>query len=63
MGVALPTGRVMRLGEIATVKEYWSPPNIERKRKERVVTVAEHSLQEASQPWLLPTYRRNLTVG
>ena len=40
MGVALPTGQVIRLGEIATVKEYWSPPNIERKRKERVVTVA-----------------------
>ncbi|MBK7490038.1 MAG: efflux RND transporter permease subunit, partial [Bacteroidales bacterium] len=30
----------IRLGEIATVKEYWSPPNIERKRKERIVTVS-----------------------
>jgi HAE1 family hydrophobic/amphiphilic exporter-1 len=40
MGVALPSGQVIRLGEIATVKEYWSPPNIERKRKERVVTVS-----------------------
>ncbi|HCM59522.1 MAG TPA: multidrug transporter AcrB, partial [Bacteroidales bacterium] len=40
IGVALPTGQVIRLGEIATVKEYWSPPNIERKRKERVVTVS-----------------------
>ncbi len=40
IGVALPTGRIIRLGEIATIKEYWSPPNIERKRKERVVTVA-----------------------
>ncbi len=40
LGVALPTGQVLRLGEIATIKEYWSPPNIERKRKERVVTVS-----------------------
>ena len=40
IGVALPTGQIIRLGEIATVKEYWSPPNIERKRKERVVTVS-----------------------
>ena len=40
MGVALPNGQVIRLGEIATIKEYWSPPNIERKRKERVVTVS-----------------------
>jgi HAE1 family hydrophobic/amphiphilic exporter-1 len=40
IGVALPTGQVIRLGEIAEVKEYWSPPNIERKRKERIVTVS-----------------------
>jgi len=40
IGVSLPNGRIIRLGEIATVKEYWSPPNIERKRKERVVTVS-----------------------
>jgi HAE1 family hydrophobic/amphiphilic exporter-1 len=33
------TGQSVRLGEIATVKEYWSPPNIERKRKERIVRV------------------------
>lgn len=40
MGIATPTGQVLRLGEIATVKEYWTPPNIERKRKERIVTVS-----------------------
>ncbi len=40
LGVALPSGQIIRLAEIATVKEYWSPPNIERKRKERVVTVS-----------------------
>lgn len=34
------TGRTVRLGEIGTVKEYWSPPNIERKRRERIVTVS-----------------------
>ena len=33
-------GQVIRLGEIAQVKEYWSPPNIERKRKERIVRVS-----------------------
>ena len=40
IGVALPSGQIIRLGELATIKEYWSPPNIERKRKERVVTVS-----------------------
>ncbi len=40
IGVSLPNGRIIRLGEIATIKEYWSPPNIERKRKERIVTVS-----------------------
>ena len=33
-------GQVIRLGEIAQVREYWSPPNIERKRKERIVRVS-----------------------
>jgi HAE1 family hydrophobic/amphiphilic exporter-1 len=32
-------GQTIRLGEIAEVKEYWSPPSIERKRKERIVRV------------------------
>jgi len=40
LGVTTPSGQTIRLGEIATVKEYWSPPNIERKRKERIVTVS-----------------------
>jgi len=40
IGVPLPSGQVIRLGEISEVKEYWSPPNIERKRKERIVTVS-----------------------
>jgi HAE1 family hydrophobic/amphiphilic exporter-1 len=33
-------GQIIRLGEIAQVKENWSPPSIERKRKERVVRVS-----------------------
>jgi hydrophobic/amphiphilic exporter-1 (mainly G- bacteria), HAE1 family len=40
IGITTPAGQVIRLGEIAQVKEYWSPPNIERKRKERLVTVS-----------------------
>jgi len=33
-------GNTIRLGEIAEVKEYWSPPNIERIGRQRVVTVS-----------------------
>ena len=33
-------GQMIRLGEIAQIKEYWSPPSIERKRKERIVRVS-----------------------
>lgn len=34
-----PRGERIKLGEIGEVMEYWNPPNIERKRRERVVTV------------------------
>jgi len=40
IGITTPAGQVIRLNEIASVKEYWTPPNIERKRKERIVTVS-----------------------
>jgi HAE1 family hydrophobic/amphiphilic exporter-1 len=40
IGITNPLGQVIRLGEIAKVKEYWSPPNIQRKRKERIVNVS-----------------------
>ncbi|HLN55257.1 MAG TPA: efflux RND transporter permease subunit [Bacteroidales bacterium] len=40
IGIMNPMGQTVRLGEIAAVKEYWSPPNIERKRKERIVRVS-----------------------
>lgn len=33
-------GERLKIGELATVKEYWSPPNIQRKSKERIVTVS-----------------------
>jgi Cation/multidrug efflux pump len=39
IGITNPMGQVIRLGEISQVKEYWSPPSIERKRKERIVRV------------------------
>ncbi|MBZ0243675.1 MAG: efflux RND transporter permease subunit, partial [Bacteroidales bacterium] len=35
-----PSGEFVRLGELGEVKEYYSPPNIERKRRERVVIVS-----------------------
>ena len=34
------TGQTVKLGEIGTVREFWSPPNIEHKRRERVVTIS-----------------------
>lgn len=40
LGVTNMAGQVVRLGEIAQIKEYWSPPSIERKRKERIVRVS-----------------------
>lgn len=49
IGITNPMGRIIRLGEIAEIKEYWAPPQIERKRKERIVTVS------------LTPYQRSLT--
>jgi hydrophobic/amphiphilic exporter-1 (mainly G- bacteria), HAE1 family len=40
IGITNPLGQIVRLGEIAQIKEYWAPPSIERKRKERIVTVS-----------------------
>ncbi len=40
IGIPNATGQLIRLGEIAKIKEYWSPPSIERKRKERIVRVS-----------------------
>jgi HAE1 family hydrophobic/amphiphilic exporter-1 len=49
IGISNPAGQIIRLGEIAQIKEYWAPPSIERKRKERIVTVS------------LTPYKRSLT--
>ncbi|GHT31829.1 multidrug transporter AcrB [Bacteroidia bacterium] len=38
--VMSPYGQQIKLKELAEIKEYWSPPNIERKRRERVVTIS-----------------------
>jgi len=35
-----PLGQKVKLGELGSVEEYWNPPNIERKDRERVVTVS-----------------------
>lgn len=40
IALANPMGRTIRLGDMAEINEYWSPPNIERKRRERIVTVS-----------------------
>lgn len=39
IGIMNPQGQIVRLAEIAEVKEFWSPPTIERKRRERIVSV------------------------
>ncbi|MFN8210272.1 MAG: efflux RND transporter permease subunit [Bacteroidales bacterium] len=40
IGIPNMQGQLVRLGEIAQIKEYWAPPTIEHKRKERIVTVS-----------------------
>ncbi len=35
-----PQGKKIKLKDLAEVKEFWGPPNIERKRKERMVKVS-----------------------
>ncbi|MBN1159031.1 MAG: efflux RND transporter permease subunit [Bacteroidales bacterium] len=40
IAVTNPLGHKIRLSEIGTVNEYWSPPNIERQGRQRVVTVS-----------------------
>ena len=40
MTLATPQGQQIKLRELGRVDEYWSPPNITHKRKERVVTIS-----------------------
>jgi HAE1 family hydrophobic/amphiphilic exporter-1 len=35
-----PMGKKIKLKEVAKIEEYWGPPAIERKRRERVVTIS-----------------------
>ncbi len=41
MNLTIPTvtGKAVRLSEVAEVGEYWAPPTIERKARQRIVTV------------------------
>lgn len=39
INIMTPQGKSIKLRELGQVKEYWGPPNIERKRRERVVKV------------------------
>jgi HAE1 family hydrophobic/amphiphilic exporter-1 len=38
--IITPAGAKIKLRELGEVKEYWSPPNIEHKRRERIVKVS-----------------------
>lgn len=38
--IPTPLGQKIKLKELATIQEYWGPPSIQHKRKERIVTVS-----------------------
>jgi HAE1 family hydrophobic/amphiphilic exporter-1 len=38
--IVTPVGKKIKLKELGEVKEYWSPPNIQHKRRERLVTIS-----------------------
>jgi hydrophobic/amphiphilic exporter-1 (mainly G- bacteria), HAE1 family len=38
--VVTPAGARIKLKELGEIKEYWSPPNIQHQRRERIVTVS-----------------------
>ncbi len=40
MTINTPTGQKIKLKELASIEEYWGPPSITHKRKERLVTVS-----------------------
>lgn len=39
LSLQAPDGSIIKLNELGQVREYWGPPNIEHKRRERVVKV------------------------
>ena len=40
-----PMGSMVKLKEIGTIEEFWSPPNIDHKRKERIISVTVEPYQ------------------
>jgi len=38
--IMTPAGKLVRVSELGTVEEYWAPPRIERKQRQRLVTVS-----------------------
>ncbi len=40
LSIITPAGGRIRMKELGEINEYWSPPNIEHKRRERIVTVS-----------------------
>lgn len=40
MTIMTSTGKKVKLKELGTIEEYWSPPSIEHKRRERLVTIS-----------------------
>ena len=53
MSIPTPTGKIIKLEELAKVEEYWCPPTIERKNRQRYLTLTvmpyNTSLQELAQ--------------
>jgi HAE1 family hydrophobic/amphiphilic exporter-1 len=53
LSIPTPTGRFIKLEELAKVEEYWCPPTIERKNRQRYLTLTvmpfNTSLQELAQ--------------
>jgi HAE1 family hydrophobic/amphiphilic exporter-1 len=44
MTLQTPTGAFIKVKELGTVEEFWSPPTIERKRRQRVVTISAYPM-------------------
>jgi len=40
ISIVTPTGARIKMKELGEIREYWSPPNIQHKRRERIVTVS-----------------------
>lgn len=40
LSIPTPMGKVVKLSEVCNIGEYWTPPTIERKARQRIVTVS-----------------------